>query len=113
MDGLIASWMLAFGYAILIPLNFVVFGPLFRKSPGRLKLIIWYSVIEAIFVGVLYLTSPAYTISILLLAGLLALTALIGFLASVFGWHLGKRTKKLFERIAGFWLKLLQFFLNT
>jgi glucan phosphoethanolaminetransferase (alkaline phosphatase superfamily) len=113
MEGMLTSWLLVFGYVICVPLTFIVWGPLFRKTQGRVQIVFWFSLLISIMVAILYITTPKYLAPIACLAGLLVIAGALGFCASVFGWHLGPKSKRFFEKVAGVWFKLLDIFLNT
>jgi hypothetical protein len=112
MENYLLFWFLLFEWVISVPLSFLVCGPLFRKLEGRFKVIAWFWGIEAALIAIFYFTTPDHRFSILLVAGALVLTSILGLLAAQFGWHLGPRARKLFESIAGFWIRVVEWVLK-
>jgi hypothetical protein len=105
--------MLISGYVVMLPLAFLFCGPFLSDYQGRVKVILWFSLISVVYMGILYLTDPELRIATLIWAAAWILVSLLGLAAAAFGWHLGPRGKKFFEKIGAFWLKFLEFFLNT
>ena len=113
MDGLLTSWILVFEFVVSLPLSFVFAGPLFRKYVARRMLVTVFSLIQAAVIGITYMTTPDYRIQLVVLTSALSLSTVLGLLAAKFGWHLGRRSKRVFEKVAGFWIKLLNLLLNS
>lgn len=108
----VTSWIIVFEF-VCAPLSFVFCGPLFSKTPGRWTAIGWYCLIQAVVLIVLYATSPSYRFQSVLIAALIVLGGILGFAAAHFGWRLGPKTRRVFDSIAGFWIKVIEFFLRT
>lgn len=112
MDDYLTFWFLLFAWIISVPVSFLVCGPLFREYERRFAVIAWFWGIEAALIAVFYFTTPGHRLSILLVAGAMVLTSILGLLATHFRWHLGPRTRKIFESIAGFWIRVVDWILR-
>jgi predicted membrane protein len=110
--GVSDTWIIVLQFVVLLPVSFLVCGPLFRGNKHRWKAIFWYSIMQISFIGFGYFFSDRYRFLYSLIALLWVLASLSGLAAAKFRWHLGKRSKRLFSRIAEGWMKLLDHILE-
>jgi hypothetical protein len=108
MEGLLFGGFIFFEWVICVPLSFVFCGPFLRNSESRIAIIAWFGAIEAVIISVFYLTTPEYQFAIVLVTACLLISGLLGLIAAKFGWHLGPKSKKLLESVAGFWWRIFQ-----
>jgi|LakMenE18May11ns_1017448.scaffolds.fasta_scaffold9710090_2 hypothetical protein len=112
MNDFLTGWFLFFEWVICVPLSFLFCGPVFRHIKGRIALISWFWCINAAIIAVFYFTTPDFQFAILLVTAIALVTSVLGLLAAKFGWHLGPRTRRLFESIVGFWIRVLEWFVK-